>query len=149
MKLFRKKSKTEDDLLLDTDEEDDDGALVAEAGAGPDQAAMAPPLDDPLGQIFADAANEISAEEKSAEGGAPPAKPDDPLDASLMDLFREAKKEVEEDTLASELENIPIQDLLGDLVSVSQELGIKPRIRPSTQERTARNRDSEPDEGGK
>ena len=50
--------------------------------------------------------------------------------------------------LASGLEDIPIRDLLGDLVSVSQELGIKPRIRPSTQERTARNRDSEPDEGG-
>lgn len=69
----------------------------------------------------------MEAEEKSpeAEGGAP--QGDDPLDPDLVDIFRDAKNEVLEGTLASELEAIPIQDLLSDLKGVSDRLGVEPR----------------------
>ena len=67
----------------------------------------------------------------------------------LMDLFREAKNEVQESTLASELPDIPIQDLLGDLVSVSRRLGVKPRPRLEPNPGQAGKRALEPDKGGK
>jgi hypothetical protein len=41
-----------------------------------------------------------------------------------MDLFRDAKEEVEEGSLASEVENVSIDDLLGDVVGISQRLGV-------------------------
>jgi hypothetical protein len=71
------------------------------------------PPDEPLAQ-------------ESPEGTAPPSKPDDLFDGGLMDLFREAQNEVEESTLATDLPDIPMEDLLSDLVSVSRRLGIEP-----------------------
>ena len=148
MKLFGKRRKSdgeeEDDLVFDTDaaEEGSGQEMVeaaAETGTSADAAApeavaspaaQAGPVltpNDPLAQMRADAASEAAAEEP-AEGAAPSPKPDDPLDAGLMDLFLEAKNEVQESTLASELEDIPIQDLLSDLMSVSEGLGITPRV---------------------
>jgi hypothetical protein len=134
VKLFRKRKPENDeeaDDLFDADAaEEDSGPEMAEAAASP--AAEAEPIlatDDPLAQMRAEAAGETAVAETPAEGGAPSPPPDDPLDAGLMDLFREAKNEVEESTLASELPDIPIQDLLSDLVDVSQSLGITPRVR--------------------
>jgi hypothetical protein len=150
VKLFRKRHKSgdgeeEEELVLDTDTEEE---LVEEAAeAEPAPAAAAPPS-DPLAQIRADADNETAAG-KTPEGDAPPPQPDDSLDASLLELFREAKNEVEESTLASELADIPIQDLLSDLVSVSQELGVTPRAHPAASQRKTRLVDPEHDQGGK
>ena len=146
MKLFRMRRKPESgeeekELVLDTDAQEEAfaqemteaeaetgasaGAPTPEAAASPAaQAAATPPPDDPLAQIRADAAGEIAAGEKPPEGGAASPQPDDPLDPDLLELFREAKNEVVESILASELPDIPIQDLLSDLVSVSQELEI-------------------------
>jgi hypothetical protein len=149
VKLFRKRKpengEEEDELVFDMDAaEEDSGQDIAEAAAGigtsadaaapeavASPAAQAGPVltpNDPLAQMRADAASEAAAAEEPAEGAAPSPKPDDPLDAGLMDLFLEAKNEVQESTLASELEDIPIQDLLSDLMSVSEGLGITPRV---------------------
>jgi hypothetical protein len=130
MKLFRVRRKPKSgeenkELVLDTDAD-----APVEAGASaeiprPDVAAEAvvpgqeetsAPEGDLLVQIGAEANNEIEAEEKALEE-------DDSLDPELLDIFREAKIEVQESTLASELEDIPAQDLLSDLVSVSRRLG--------------------------
>ena len=139
MKLFRKRKpendEEEDELLFDEDAaEEDSGQEIAEAApeAAAGAAAQAEPIlapDDPLAQMRAEAAGETAAAETPSEGAAPSPKPDDPLDAGLMDLFREAQNEVQESTLASELPDIPIQDLLSDLMSVSEDLGITPRVR--------------------
>jgi len=152
VKLFRKKHKSEDgeeeeELVLDTDTEEELAEEAAEAEPAP--AAAAPPSDDPLAQIRADADNETAAGKTPSEGDAAPPPPDDSLDASLLELFREAKNEVEESTLASELADIPIQDLLSDLVSVSQELGVTPRAHPAASQRKTRDRDPKLDQGGK
>ena len=144
MKLFRvrRKPKTGEEnkeLVLDTDAEaqapiqettDAEGKAEASAdtstpdatpeAAAPDQEEEPAPEGDLLVQIGAEADSEIEAEEKALEE-------DDALDPDLIDIFREAKNEVEESTLASELENIPTQDLLSDLVSVSRRLGKLPR----------------------
>jgi hypothetical protein len=135
VKLFRKRKpendEEEDELAFDTDAaEEDSGQEMAEAAASP-PAQAEPTLtpDDPLAQMRAEAAGETAVAENPSEGAAPSPQPDDPLDPGLMDLFREAKNEVEESTLASELPDIPIQDLLSDLVNVSQCLGITPRVR--------------------
>ena len=170
MKLFRRRkpenAEEEDELVFGADAaEEDPGQEMAEAAAttGPSAGAAAPdaaaspvaqagPIltpDDPLAQMRADAASETAAAETPSEGAAPSPNPDDPLDAGLMDLFREAKKEVQESTLASDLEDIPIQDLLSDLMSVSEGLGITPRVRAKP--RQDRALDSEPElrAGGK
>jgi hypothetical protein len=66
-----------------------------------------------------------------------------------MDLFLEAKNEVEESTLASELEDIPIQDLLSDLMSVSEDLGITPRVHAQPRQVKTVDSDSELRQAGK
>ena len=158
MKLFRRRkpenAEEEDDLLLDTDAAEDDSVRETEAETGastdpPAEAAAIPPADDPLAQMRADAAAEVAAAENPPEGASPSPQPVDALDAGLMDLFREAKNEVQESTLASELPDIPIQDLLGDLVSVSRRLGVKPRPRLEPNPGRAGKRALEPDKGGK
>jgi hypothetical protein len=150
VKLFRRRKpengEAEDELAFEAEE--DPGQETAEAAleAASGAAAEAGPIlaaDDPLAQMRADAAAETAAAETPSEGAAPSPKPDDPLDAGLMDLFLEAKNEVEESTLASDLEDIPIQDLLSDLVSVSDDLGITPRLR--AQPRYVRAVDSDPE----
>ncbi len=49
---------------------------------------------------------------------------DDSLDLDLLDIFRDAKKETEEGSLAAEVEDIAIGDLLSDLVGIGGELGV-------------------------
>ncbi|MCJ7510004.1 MAG: LysM peptidoglycan-binding domain-containing protein [Dehalococcoidia bacterium] len=61
----------------------------------------------------------------AAEGG--PSQEDDSLDPDLLDIFHAAKNEVEESTPASELADIPVHDLLSDLVGVSHRLHATPR----------------------
>jgi hypothetical protein len=118
VKLFRKRTPENDegaDELLDTDGAEEAAAQetpeVAPADAAEPEAVLTP--DEPLAQ-------------ESPEGTAPPSKPDDLFDGGLMDLFREAQNEVEESTLATDLPDIPMEDLLSDLVSVSRRLGIEP-----------------------
>ena len=151
MKLFRKRHKSEDgeeeeELVLDTDTEEELAEEAAEAEPAP-ASAVSP--SDPLAQIRADADNETAAGKTPSEGDPAPSQPDDSLDASLLELFREAKNEVEESTLASELADIPIQDLLSDLVSVSQELGATPRAHPAASQRKTSNVDPKHGQGGK
>ena len=159
MKLFRRRKsenvEEEDELALDADAAEEDSIreiTEAETGASTDspaQAGAVPPADDPLAQMRAEAAAEVAAAENPPEGAPASPQPDDTLDAGLMDLFREAKNEVQESTLASELPDIPIQDLLGDLVSVSRRLGVRPRPRPRAEPGPAGKRALEPDKGGK
>jgi hypothetical protein len=141
MKLFRlrhkpKSGEEEKKLVLDTDAEAEPEADV-EPEASTDtptpyaeaQAEAPAPEGDLMTQISAETNGEIEAEEKASE--------EDPLDPDLVDLFREAKNEVEESSLASELEDIAAQDLLNDLVGIRHRLDTMPRTRP------------EADEGGK
>jgi hypothetical protein len=145
MKLFRLRRKPESgeeekELILDTDAEGQAPAQEmtgAEAKTGasadaptPATAPEAPaPEGDLLAQIGAEAASEIEAAEKTPENDPSLPQEDDSLDPDLLDLFREAKNEVVEITLASELPDVPIEDLLSDLESISQGLGITPRAR--------------------
>ena len=170
MKLFRRRkpenAEEEDELVFDIDAaEEDSGHEMAEAAAGTgtsadaaapeaasSPAAQAGPIltpNDPLAQMRADAAAETGAAETPSEGAAPSPNLDDPLDAGLMDLFREAKNEVQESTLASDLPDIPIQDLLSDLVSVSECLGITPRVRAKPRQDRALDSDPELRQAGK
>jgi len=157
VKLFRRRKNDnaeEDEPLLDADVAEEDSIReTTEAAAGastdpPAQAGAVPPAGDPLAQMRADAAAEVAAAEDPL-AGVSSHQPADSLDPGLMDLFREAKDEVEEATLASQLPDIPIQELLGDLVNVSERLGVKPRphLEPNPDE--AGERGLDPDEGGK
>jgi len=137
MKLFRlrrkpKSGQEEKELVLDTDAEaqahvQDITEAQVEAEAPPDtpspdvEVEAPAPEGDLMTQISAETDGEIEAEEEASE--------EDPLDPDLVDIFREAKNEVEESTLASELEDITTQDLLSDLVSVSQSLSRTLRAR--------------------
>ena len=155
MKLFRRRKpengEEEDELAFEAEEdpgqETAEAALEAAVGPAADAGPTRP--DDPLAQMMAEAAAETAAAETPSEGAAPAPNPDDPLDARLMDLFREAKNEVEESTLASDLEDIPIQNLLSDLVSVSERLGITPRLRTQPNVGEADESALEPDQSGK
>jgi hypothetical protein len=136
MKLFRvgrkpKSGEENRELVLDTEAEaeapiqDEAGAEVeaeAPADAAPAEGEAPAPEGDLLTQIGAEADSEIEAEDG-------PPQEDDPLDPELLDIFREAKNEVMESTLASELEDIPAQDLLTDLMGVSRQLGTALRAR--------------------
>jgi hypothetical protein len=141
MKLFRLKRKPESgqeekELVLDTNAEaqapaQDTTEAGVEAAAPPDalfpdaesEAEAPAPEGDLMTQISAETNSEIEAEEKASEE-------DDSLDPDLVDLFREAKNEVEESTLASELEDIAAQELLSDLVNISESLSKTLRARP-------------------
>lgn len=149
MKLFRLNRKSESgeeekELVLDTDAEEQAPAqemAEAETGASADAptAAAAPedaaqaetptPAGDLMAQIGAEVASESEDAEKTPESDPGSPQGDDSLDPDLLELFREAKNEVVETTLASELPDIPMQDLLSDLENVSQRLGIAPRAR--------------------
>lgn len=90
------------------------------------------PEPDPLAGIqadamAADAADALSLAGAPAEGAAGGVPPD--LGSDLLDVFREAKQENEEGSLASELEDVSIGDLLGDVMGISSRLGIKPTQR--------------------
>jgi hypothetical protein len=82
-----------------------------------------PPQDNLLAQIGAEADAELAKEEAAAaEDGSPTDK--DELDPELLDIFRDARNEVQEGSLAAELEDIAVQELLNELVGVSSRLGI-------------------------
>jgi len=143
MRFFRLRRKPESDeeekeLVLDADAEEEafaqdiieaeEEAPQSAAEAATPTAEEAPaPAGDLLAQLGAEADAEIEAEEKApgTEGGSP--QGGDSLDPDLLDIFRSAKEEVQESTLASELEDIPAQDLLSDLVGVSHRLRAMPR----------------------
>jgi hypothetical protein len=149
MKLFRvrRKPKSGEDnkeLVLDTEVEpqapvQDETGVEVEAEAPADTpAADAAPTEEEAPAAQGDLLTRIGAEadsEVEAEGGSP--QEEEPLDPELLDIFREAKNEVLESTLASELEDIPAQDLLTDLMGVSRQLGTALRAR------------ARPDKGGK
>ena len=81
---------------------------------------------DLLVEADAEAESEIETGGRAPENGAASPEADEPLDPGLVQLFVEAKNEVQESVLASELPDIPIQDLLSELVSLSRCLGIEP-----------------------
>jgi len=87
------------------------------------------PQGDLLVEIDAEADGEADAGGRAPENGAASPEADEPLDPSLLELFAEARNEVQESALASELPDIPIQELLSELVSLSQRLGIAPPAR--------------------
>ncbi len=58
------------------------------------------------------------------------AQPAEGLDPDLLDIFRDAKQETEDGSLASEVEDVPIQDLLADLRTIGRRLGVKPNREP-------------------
>ncbi|KPK46947.1 MAG: hypothetical protein AMJ77_04725, partial [Dehalococcoidia bacterium SM23_28_2] len=139
MKLFRLKGKPgsgkeERELVLDTGVEEEQAPAEEESGA--ESEAMAEVAAET--EATAEAAVpervvvvQIGAEadsETKAEGG--PSQEDEPLDPGLVDVFRDAEKEVQEIPPASELQDIPIQELLSDLVGVSRRLGITSRVQP-------------------
>jgi hypothetical protein len=147
MKRKLENGEEEKELVLDTDGADEASVeAVAETGGpgtAPTPDALAglvgppppsAPQADPLTQIGAEAPYELAAEEKPPEGDPASPRSDDTLDPGLMDLFREAKNEVQDTTLASDLPDIPIQELLDDLVSISRRLGISSQARPKPNE---------------
>jgi LysM repeat protein len=69
-------------------------------------------------------AHDPAQDTPEAEGVLP--QEDDPLDPNLLDIFHAAKNEVEESTPPSGLADIPVQDLLSDLVGVSHRLRATP-----------------------
>jgi murein DD-endopeptidase MepM/ murein hydrolase activator NlpD len=65
-----------------------------------------------------------------SEGSQPKDPFDDALDMDLLDIFRDAKKETEEGSLAGQVEEVSIADLLGDVETIRSRLGIKARPAP-------------------
>ena len=108
-------------------------ALDTDAGQAAAQAEAPRPGGAVLVQVGAEADSEIDAggEPPQSDAGSPL---EDELDPALLELFREARNEVQESTLASELPDIPIQDLLSELVSLRQRLGIAPPARAEPEE---------------
>jgi len=95
-------------------------ATAADPPAPPE--APAPNGDNFLAQISAQADKEMAEQEQLIAGSS--AANSDPLDPGLLDIFRDAKNAVQESSLATELEDVPAQELLDELMSVSQGLGI-------------------------
>jgi LysM repeat protein len=81
---------------------------------------------DPLVEPGAEVGSEADARERAPENGAAAPETDEPLNPALVQLFLEANAEAQESVLASELPDIPIQQLLSELVSLSRSLGIAP-----------------------
>lgn len=88
-----------------------------------------------------------AAEAAVAEANAAPTGEE--LDPDLLDIFRDAKQEAEEGSLASEVEEVSIQDLLSELRGVSQRLGVKvsPRRAPEPERVSFKVPDPETPEG--
>jgi hypothetical protein len=105
------------------------------AEAPEDAAATEPPAEAPksqdslLAQISDEANSEMAAEEEAVQPGGDPGSEDDPLDPGLLDLFRDARNEVQESTLVAELDDVSTQELLDELASVSSRLGISAQER--------------------
>src|SRR3989304_4626624 len=125
MKLFRLKGKHNDpdaerELVLDTGS-DDDSTPEAQSPPEPEPAAAAPeeaaagtpsnPVERPasqdnfLAEIGAEADKEMAEQEQLAAGA--PSQDDEKLDPGLLDIFRDAKPEVGEGSLAADLGHLP------------------------------------------
>lgn len=176
MKLFRLKGKHDDpnaerELVLDTGTADDstpEAQSPPEPGpvpAAPDEAvAEIPsnqeegpaPQDNFLAEISAQADKEMAEQEQLAAGASP--QDDDALDPGLLDIFRDAKSEVEESSLAAELESVSAREILDEIRGIGQRLGIPSerlrrrhddtagRLAADTAQRQAEH--GEPDAGG-
>lgn len=134
MKLFRLRRKPgsgeeERELVLDTDtepqaspEDETDGGEEAESSTG-----TSAPEALPIIQTAPEANSEIETEHEPAQPE-PSSLDDEPLDPALVDIFREAQEEAEQSALTADVDDIPVQDLLDDLVGLSRRLGIPPRV---------------------
>ena len=145
MKLFKLRQKPGNEqtteLVMDTELEPDSEALdsaqepptPAEAPA-PAGGAVDPPSDgreaEPASEARPAAPHDDLFAELSAGAAEEPAAEDDELDPGLLDIFRDARNEVEEGNLAAQLDNIPIDDLLTEAIGIGQRLGISVRARP-------------------
>jgi LysM repeat protein len=108
---------------------------AAMSGAGEDQLPPQPDGEGPAttqeeapvpgGDPPAELAVEGHTKAGPSENGAASPEVDEPLDPGLVRLFLEANAEAEASVTASELPDIPIQDLLNELVSLSRSLGIE------------------------
>jgi hypothetical protein len=137
MKLFRRKRERESgeqerELVLDTEAEEQ--APGQDDSAAPPEQRAAASEGDLLTRIGAEADSEMEAEEAALKGEGGSSQGDDSLDPGLLDIFRDAKNEVQESTLAAELEDVPVQDLLSDLLGLSRSLARGPRARTETGE---------------
>jgi LysM repeat protein len=83
---------------------------------------------DPLVELGAEAGSEANTGGRRPVNGAA-LETDEPLDPALEQLFRQANAEAQESLAASEPPDIPIQDLLNELVSLGRCLGIEPPAR--------------------
>jgi len=92
-------------------------------GPVPDEAPMA--TADPLAGLGDDAQGAAGGAVLDAASSAGGAAPSD-LGGDLLDVFRDAKQDTEEGTLASEVDDVSISDLLGEVLGVSSRLGVKP-----------------------
>jgi hypothetical protein len=144
MKLFRSKGKHDDpdsekELVLDTGADGDsspEAQSPPEPGPAPaaseeaateipaDQVEQPASQDNFLAEISAQASKEMAEQEQPADGA--PSQDDDALDPGLLDIFKDARTEVEEGCLAADLENIPAQEILEEMRAVSHGLGIPP-----------------------
>lgn len=142
MRLFRLKGKHDDpnaerELVLDTGTADDSTPEAQSppepepAPAAPDEAAAEipssqeegpVPQDNFLAEISAQADKEMAEQEQLAAGAS--SQGDDALDPGLLDIFRDAKSEVEESSLAAELESISAREILDEIRGIGQRLGI-------------------------
>lgn len=98
------------------------------------QATATAPAADPLQGLRPDTATGVQPEAAQsdplagvAEAAATPAE--GPMDPGLLDIFRDVREETEEGGLASEIEDVPIGDLMSDLMNISDRLGISPAAR--------------------
>ncbi len=136
---------------LATPNSDSETAPAKQPEAETSEAAVDPPApvkqpgapDDLLAQMSAEADSEIAAEEAVLEGGQK--SDDDELDPELLDIFRDAKNEVQEGSLALELDDISTQDLLSEVATISQRLGVPAKGSAASRDRQAADTSS-PDE---
>lgn len=54
-----------------------------------------------------------------------PADPNDPFGGDMMDVFRESKSEAADNSLAGQVEDVSIKELLSDLEGITMRLGVK------------------------
>ncbi len=122
--------------------QDSDGS-TGPAPEAPAPAAVPASHEDLFAQLGAEAMNEPAADQTDPLTGHPSAE-DDALDPELLDIFRDAKSEVEESSLAAQLENVPIDELLSEAVGIGQRLGVKVDRQPGPS--TERTPDGEPED---
>jgi murein DD-endopeptidase MepM/ murein hydrolase activator NlpD len=114
-------------------------ATPGEADASPISAEATDPLAGLAPESAPDPLAGLAEAAPVVDGGGPaegaedkPKDPllDDSLDMDLLDIFRDAKNESEEGNLASEVDEVSITDLLGDINGIRVGLGIKARPAP-------------------